>query len=105
MYNASMHLHRGNLFLVGMPGCGKSTLGRMLARRLDKPFFDADVELERRLGVTIPVIFELEGALCGSRFALSRGRGRCRRFRSRASEPPRASPRTAASIRCASIAC
>ena len=61
MYNASMHLHRGNLFLVGMPGCGKSTLGRMLARRLDKPFFDADVELERRLGVTIPVIFELEG--------------------------------------------
>ena len=56
-----MHLHRGNLFLVGMPGCGKSTLGRLLARRLDKLFFDADVELERRLGVTIPVIFELEG--------------------------------------------
>jgi len=56
-----MHLHRGNLLLVGMPGCGKSTLGRLLARRLDKPFFDADVELERRLGVSIPVIFELEG--------------------------------------------
>ena len=56
-----MQLHRGNLFLVGMPGCGKSTLGRLLARRLNKPFFDADVELERRLGVTIPVIFELEG--------------------------------------------
>jgi shikimate kinase len=56
-----MHLHRGNLFLVGMPGSGKSTLGRLLAKRLDKPFFDADVELERRLGVTVPVIFELEG--------------------------------------------
>jgi len=56
-----MQLHRGNLFLVGMPGCGKSTLGRLLSRRLDKPFYDADVELERRLGVTIPVIFELEG--------------------------------------------
>lgn len=56
-----MHLHRGNLFLVGMPGCGKSTLGRLLAKRLNKPFYDADVELERRLGVTIPVIFELEG--------------------------------------------
>jgi len=56
-----MHLHRGNLFLVGMPGCGKSTLGRLLARRLDKVFYDADVELERRLGVSIPVIFELEG--------------------------------------------
>jgi shikimate kinase len=56
-----MQLHRGNLFLVGMPGCGKSTLGRLLARRLDKLFYDADVELERRLGVSIPVIFELEG--------------------------------------------
>jgi len=56
-----MHLHRGNLFLVGMPGSGKSTLGRLMAKRLDKPFYDADVELEQRLGVTIPVIFELEG--------------------------------------------
>lgn len=56
-----MQLHRGNLFLVGMPGCGKSTLGRLLSKRLNKPFYDADVELERRLGVSIPVIFELEG--------------------------------------------
>ena len=56
-----MHLHRGNLFLVGMPGCGKSTLGRLLARRLNKSFYDTDVELERRLGVSIPLIFELEG--------------------------------------------
>ena len=56
-----MHLHRGNLFLVGMPGSGKSTLGRLLAKRLDKQFYDTDAELERRLGVTIPVIFELEG--------------------------------------------
>jgi shikimate kinase len=56
-----MHLHRGNLFLVGMPGSGKSTLGRLLAKRLEKQFYDTDAELERRLGVTIPVIFELEG--------------------------------------------
>ncbi len=56
-----MHLHRGNLFLVGLPGSGKSTLGRQLARRLGKPFVDADTELERRLGVTIPTIFEIEG--------------------------------------------
>lgn len=56
-----MRLHRGNLFLVGMPGCGKSTLGRILAKRLNKTFYDADAELERRLGVAIPVIFELEG--------------------------------------------
>ena len=54
-------MHRGNLFLVGMPGSGKSTLGRLLAKRLDKSFYDTDVEIERRLGVTIPVIFELEG--------------------------------------------
>ena len=56
-----MHLHRGNLFLVGLPGAGKSTLGRQLARRLGKRFLDCDTELETRLGVTIPVIFEIEG--------------------------------------------
>ena len=56
-----MHLHRGNLYLVGLPGAGKSTLGRQLARRLAKTFVDADAELERKLGVTIPTIFEIEG--------------------------------------------
>ena len=56
-----MHLHLGNLFLVGLPGAGKSTLGRQLARRLGKTFIDADTELERKLGVTIPTIFEIEG--------------------------------------------
>jgi shikimate kinase len=56
-----VHLHRGNLFLVGLPGAGKSTLGRQLARRLGKSFLDSDAELERKLGVTIPTIFEIEG--------------------------------------------
>jgi len=42
-------------------GAGKTTLGRQLARRLDKRFVDADHELEARLGVTIPTIFEIEG--------------------------------------------
>jgi shikimate kinase len=60
-YNWQVHLHRGNLFLVGLPGAGKSTLGRQLARRLGKTFVDADAELERKLGVTIPTIFEIEG--------------------------------------------
>ena len=60
-YNARVHLHRGNLYLVGLPGAGKSTLGRQLARRLNKTFVDADAELERKLGVTIPTIFEIEG--------------------------------------------
>jgi shikimate kinase len=56
-----VQLHRGNLFLVGLPGAGKSTLGRQLARRLGKTFVDADTELERKLGVSIPTIFEIEG--------------------------------------------
>jgi shikimate kinase len=60
-YNVRVHLLRGNLFLVGLPGAGKSTLGRQLARRFAKTFFDADTELERKLGVTIPTIFEIEG--------------------------------------------
>lgn len=56
-----MQLHRGNLFLVGLMGAGKTTLGRQLAKRLAKRFVDADHELEERLGVTIPTIFEIEG--------------------------------------------
>jgi shikimate kinase len=60
-YNARVQLHRGNLYLVGLPGAGKSTLGRQLARRLAKTFVDADAELEKKLGVTIPTIFEIEG--------------------------------------------
>jgi shikimate kinase len=56
-----VQLHRGNLFLVGLPGAGKTTLGRQLARRLGKSFVDADIELEQRLGVSIPTVFEIEG--------------------------------------------
>lgn len=51
----------GNIFLVGMMGAGKTSVGRLLAKRLGKRFLDADHELERRTGVTIPVIFEIEG--------------------------------------------
>jgi len=61
LYNAAVTLHRGNLFLVGLMGAGKSTLGRQIARRLAKRFVDADHELEERLGVSIPTIFEIEG--------------------------------------------
>jgi shikimate kinase len=56
-----MLLRRGNLFLIGMPGSGKSTLGRVLARSMGKSFVDADQELEQRLGVSISTIFEIEG--------------------------------------------
>lgn len=50
-----------NVFLVGMMGAGKSTAGRLVARRLKRPFHDSDHEVERRCGVSIPVIFEIEG--------------------------------------------
>jgi shikimate kinase len=50
-----------NIFLVGLMGAGKSTVGRLLARRLTKRFVDSDQEIEKRNGVTIPVIFEIEG--------------------------------------------
>lgn len=60
-YNAPVQLHRGNLFLVGLMGAGKSTLGRQVARRLQLPFYDADIELEKRMGVSIPTLFEIEG--------------------------------------------
>ncbi|MEO1766487.1 shikimate kinase AroK [Thiobacter aerophilum] len=57
---AAKHM-TGNLFLVGPMGAGKTTVGRALARHLQKTFIDADQELERHTGVRIPVIFELEG--------------------------------------------
>ena len=42
-------------------GAGKSTVGRHLAKRLGKSFIDSDNEIERRTGVKIPVIFDIEG--------------------------------------------
>jgi len=53
--------HAGNIYLVGMMGAGKTTVGRMLARRLKLRFVDSDHEIEARCGVKIPVIFEIEG--------------------------------------------
>ena len=51
----------GNIFLVGLMGAGKTSVGRLLARRFGKTFYDCDQEIERRTGVKIPVIFEIEG--------------------------------------------
>ena len=53
--------NKRNIYLVGMPGAGKSTVGKALARKLDLPFFDADQELHNQTGVAISTIFELEG--------------------------------------------
>lgn len=51
----------GNFYLVGLMGAGKTSVGRVLAKRLRKAFLDSDHEIERRTGVRIPVIFEIEG--------------------------------------------
>ena len=51
----------GSIFLVGMMGAGKTSVGRVLAKRLDKTFHDSDHVIEERTGVKIPVIFEIEG--------------------------------------------
>jgi shikimate kinase len=49
------------LALVGLPGSGKSTVGRQLARRLQLPFTDSDQAIEQRLGCSIREFFEREG--------------------------------------------
>ena len=52
---------QGNVFLIGPMGAGKTTIGRHLATLLHKRFVDVDHEIEKRTGVSIPVIFEIEG--------------------------------------------
>jgi shikimate kinase len=47
--------------LIGLPGSGKSTVGRQLARRLQLPFFDSDHVIEEQLGCSIREYFEREG--------------------------------------------
>lgn len=50
-----------NIYLVGLMGAGKTTVGRALAKRLGWRFVDSDHEIEARTGVSIPTIFEIEG--------------------------------------------
>ena len=52
---------RRNLYLVGLMGAGKTTIGRVLARRVGYAFIDSDREIESRTGVSLPTIFEIEG--------------------------------------------
>jgi shikimate kinase len=52
---------RGNIFLVGMMGAGKTTIGRALARSLGREFVDSDRLLAQRTGVAVATIFEIEG--------------------------------------------
>jgi len=51
----------GSVFLVGLMGAGKTSVGRTLAKRLRRAFYDMDQEIERSTGVKLPLIFEIEG--------------------------------------------
>lgn len=50
-----------NIILIGMMGCGKTTVGGLLAQRLDRPLVDTDTLIEERQGRSIPDIFAREG--------------------------------------------
>ena len=51
----------GHLVLIGLPGAGKSTIGKHLARELGRPFLDFDAEIERRTGMTVARLFVEQG--------------------------------------------
>jgi len=57
----NMRLQMENVILIGMPGCGKTTVGKALAEKLGKQFVDADDELVKTFKKTIPKIFAQEG--------------------------------------------
>lgn len=50
-----------NIFLIGPMGAGKSTMGRALAKALQRPFYDTDHAVEEKTGVTVAWIFDVEG--------------------------------------------
>lgn len=54
-------MHAPNVFLVGLMGVGKTTVGRYLADALGLPFYDSDQVIEARAGAEIPWIFDVEG--------------------------------------------
>src|SRR5260370_7221040 len=55
-------LYMRNIFLTGLSGSGKSTVGCILAQRLNKPFMDTDALVEVACGASIPSIFSQHGA-------------------------------------------
>lgn len=59
--HAQLRRQMENIILVGMPGCGKSTIGQQLAQQMGKTFVDADEEIIKLAGISIPEIFDREG--------------------------------------------
>ncbi len=54
---ALLQKRRRNILLIGMPGCGKTGLGKKVARFTGRPFYDIDAQIEKKAGKTIPEIF------------------------------------------------
>lgn len=54
-------INNKNIFLIGLMGAGKTTIGRQVAKELSLEFFDSDHEIENRTGVTVTHIFDIEG--------------------------------------------
>ena len=57
----TLRMQMENIILIGMPGCGKSTVGKLLAEATGKQFEDADAYIEKSAGMSIPEIFQKEG--------------------------------------------
>ncbi len=58
---AALRRQQSNIVLTGMPGCGKTTVGRLLAQQLGRDFVDLDAVIVQRAGRSIPDIFAAEG--------------------------------------------
>ena len=54
-------LDKRNIVLIGMPGCGKTTIGKSVAMETKKKFIDTDDEIVKKTGMSIPEIFEIYG--------------------------------------------
>ncbi len=59
---------RDNIILIGMPGCGKTTVGRILAEKLSRKMYDTDAIVMARTGKNIPAIFRSEGEAAFRRY-------------------------------------
>lgn len=60
-YKSKVATMSDNIILIGPMGAGKTTIGKKLAKQLNRPFIDADNCIEQRLGVSIATIFDTEG--------------------------------------------
>src|SRR5579883_3449329 len=56
-----MRKERSSIFLIGPMGAGKTSVGRYLAKQLNKAFYDSDQEIEKKTGVSLTWIYDIEG--------------------------------------------